>query len=87
MLRKEIDKVQMSQYVGIECNSDEEIYEEADEESYSDDEAFRKVIDYDLDKMFEIVKKRDFSKWSMRTIHNRYAKVSDGDAGRKQISR
>lgn len=87
MLRNEIDKVQISQYVGIECDSDEELNEDTDEESYSDDETLRKVIDYDLDKMFEIVKKRDFNNWAMGTIHHNYKKVSEGDAGRKQISR
>lgn len=88
MLRKEIDKVEMSLYNGLECDSDEETKEdEADDEYFSDTEVTRKVIDYDLDKMFEIITKRDFNKWGMGTIHNRYTKISQGDAGRKQISR
>lgn len=83
-----MDKLEMSQYDGIECDSDEEIQEEeSDAEYYSDDESIRKRVDYDLDKMFEIVKKRDFNKWSMSTIHHKYRQIYDSDAGRKQISR
>lgn len=78
----------MSEFDDIECDSDDEIQEmEPDSEFFSDDEPTRKVIDYDLDKMFEIVKRRDFNKWSMTTIHHIYKKISVGDAGRKQISR
>lgn len=78
----------MSQYVGLECDSDEDIIEdESDAEYFSDDSDTRKTVDYDLDKMFEIVKKRDFNKWSLSTIHNRYTKVSQGEGGRKQFSR
>lgn len=88
LLRKEVDKVQMSQYVGLECDSDEEINEdESNTEYFSDDGATRKTVDYDLDKMFEIVKKRDFNKWSLSTIHHHYTKVSLGENGRKQLSR
>lgn len=88
LLRKEVDKVQMSQYFGLECDSDDEMPEvESDAEYFSDDEVVRQAIDYDIEKMFEIVKKRDFDKWSMSTIHNKYRKVHEGDAGRKQISR
>lgn len=48
LLRKEVDKVRMSQYIGIECDSDEEMTEdETYSEQYSDDEATRKVLDYD----------------------------------------
>lgn len=71
----------MSQYDGIDCDSDEEFPEDDSNPKYfSDDESNRKMVDYDLDKMFEIVSKRDFSKWSMSTIHHRYKKVQDGDA-------
>lgn len=87
LLVKEVDKVQMSQYFGIECDSDDEIKEDSDEEYYSDDEAVRKVIDYNLDTMFEIVNKRDFHHWKLETIRHKWTKISVGDAGRKQISR
>lgn len=89
LLRKEVDKLEMSQYSGLECDSDEEILEDddSDPEYVSDDEVVRKQIDYDLDKMFDIVKKRDFNKWKMSTIHHEFRKVSDGDRGKMQISR
>lgn len=72
LLRKEVDKLQTAQYFGTECDSDAEIEEdESDAEYFSDDEATRhQSIDYDLDKMFEIVKKRDFNHWSLPTIHH-----------------
>lgn len=88
LLRKEIDKVEMSHYFGIECDSDDEVEEdESDAEYFSDDQVLRKTIDYDLEKMFEIIKKRDFNNWSLRTIQNHYTKISDGAAGRMQIMR
>lgn len=88
LLQKEIDKVQMSQYDGIECDSDGDItVEESDEECFSNDESVRQAVDYDLDQMFEIVKKCDFSKWSIGAIHNQYKQIHDGDAGKKEISR
>lgn len=78
----------MSQYIGLECDSDDEIQEDDSEIQYfSDDESTRSVVDYDIEKMFEIVKKRDFSKWSISTIHGRYNKIHLDDAGRKQLSR
>lgn len=87
MLRKEVDKLEIAQYIGIECDSDEEMNEdESDAEYFSDDEA-RKTIDYDLEKMFEIIKKKDFSNWSYSTIHHHYRKIDEGPNGRKQISR
>lgn len=87
MLRREVDKLEMAQYIGIECDSDEEMNEdESDTEYFSDNEA-RKTIDYDLEKMFEIIKKRDFCNWAMKTIHHHYRKIDDGANGRKQISR
>lgn len=88
LLRKEVDKVQMSQYFGVECDSDDEIEEdESDAEYFSDDQIVRKSIDYDLEKMFEIVKKRDFNNWSMETIHHHYKKVSIGSTGKMQLTR
>lgn len=87
-LRKQLDVLQISEFDGIECDSDEEIQEiDSDSEYYSDDETTRNIIDYDLDKMFEIVKLRDFHKWSISSINHRYRKISNGDTGRKQISR
>lgn len=78
----------MSQYLGIECDSDEDIADdESDVDYLSDSETTRKTVDYDLDKMFEIIKKRDFNKWSMTHIHNQFTKIHQGDAGRKQLSR
>lgn len=88
MLQKEIDKVQMSEFIGVECDSDEEeIEDESDVDYQSDSEATRTVVDYDIDKMFEIITKRDFNKWSLSYINNRYRKIQLGDAGRKQLSR
>lgn len=88
MLRKEVDKVQMSQFVGLECDSDEEEQDdESDVDYQSDSESTRSVVDYDIEKMFEIIIKRDFNKWSLSHIHDRYNKIKQGDAGRKQLSR
>lgn len=88
LLRNEIDKVQITRYFGIECDSDEELNEEeSDGEYFSDDEPVKSTIHYDLDTMFEIVKKRDFNKWSIRSIHHRYRQIKEGATGRKQIAR
>lgn len=84
MLRKEVDRVEMSQYFGLECDSDNEIEEdESDAEYFSDDEVIRRPIDYDLEKMFEIIKRRDFHNWSMETINHHFRKITD----RMQITR
>lgn len=78
----------MSQYFGLECDSDDEIEEdESDAECFSDDQIVRKSIDYDLEKMFEIITKRDFKNWSMSTIHHHYKKVSEGSTGKMQLTR
>lgn len=89
LLRKEVDKLQTAQYFGVECDSDLEVEEdESDAEGFSDDEMTRhQTLDYDLEKMFEIVKKRDFNHWSMQTIHHHYRQINDGGQGRTQISR
>jgi len=88
LLRKEVDRVEMFQYFGIECDSDDEIEEdESDAEYFSDDQVVRRAVNYDLEKMFEIIKKRDFNNWSMDTIHNHYTKVDTGNSGRMQLTR
>lgn len=88
LLRREVDKVKMSQYFGLECNSDEEMQkDESDVGYFNEDEVTRNVPDYDPDKMFEIVNKRDFNKWSMKTIHHRYTKIHDESSGNMIISR
>lgn len=89
LLRKEHDKIEMSQYIGLECDSDVDIDEDESDPEYSSDDGgvYGKSLDYDLDKMFEIVSKRDFNKWSMGTIHHRYTKIAQGETDRKQISR
>lgn len=88
VLRNEMDKVHTSQFIGLECDSDEEVLEdESDVDYHSDDDSTRKVVDYDIDKMFQIIKHRDFSKWSMSHIHHVFRKVHEDDAGRKQLSR
>lgn len=89
LLRKEVDKIETAQYFGTECDSDLELEEdESDAECFSDDEVTRhQTINYDLEKMFEIVKKRDFNKWSMQTIHHHYKQISEDSQGRVQISR
>lgn len=90
LLRKEVDKMEWTQYVGVECDSDLELKEdESDAEYFSDDPSDRQhqTINYDLDKMFEIVKKRDFNKWSMPTIHSHFRQIQDGPTGRVQLTR
>lgn len=78
----------MFQYFGTECDSDDEIEEdESDAEYFSDDQVVRKTIDYSLEKMFEIIKKRDFNNWSMGTICHHFTKLSDGSTGRMQLTR
>jgi len=88
LLRKEVDKLEVSEVFGLSCDSDEEEIEDGtDDEYFSDSEVNRSVMDYDIDKMFEIIQKRDFEKWSLGHIHNRYKKVKTGETGRKQLSR
>lgn len=88
LLNKEMDKIEKSQYIGIECDSDEEFQEdESDVDYQSDDASTSKGVDYDIDKMFQIIKYRDFNKWSMSHIHNRFKQIHDGENGRKQLSR
>lgn len=83
-----MDKIHMSQYIGLECDSDDEIeVDDSETEYFSDDESTRSIVDYDIEKMFEIVKKRDFCKWSISAIHGCYRKIHLDDAGRKQLSR
>lgn len=90
LLRKEVDKMEWAQYVGVECDSDLELKEdESDAEYFSDDPSdfLRQPITYDLEKMFEIVKKRDFNKWSLPTIHSHFRHIQDGSTGRSQLTR
>lgn len=89
LLRKEVDRREMSQHDGLGFDSDYEFADnESDDEYQSADENIsREVCTYDIEKMFEIVNKRDFNKWKMNTIHHSYRQVHDGSAGRKQISR
>lgn len=87
MLRKEVDKVEMSQYDGIEYDSDDEFREESDDEYQSDEDIERHICTYDIEKMFEIITKRDFNKWRLATLQHRYKQIKLGEAGRKQLSR
>lgn len=79
----------MRQYFGIECDSDEEMDVQDSDVSvcYSEFAEKRTTIDYDLDKMFEIVEKRDLCNWSMTSINKHYRKIAIGSTGRQQISR
>lgn len=62
-------------------SDEEEVYSETEKES-------RRPLDYDLDKMFEIVQKRENNKWSLQTIKNHYKKISDNPGtARSQIWR
>lgn len=88
MLQDEVNKVEMSQYIGLECDSDEEEMEDGSDTDYSsDDDSTRYVVGYDIDKMFEIINYRDFRQWSVEHIANRFRKIHTGDSGRKQLSR
>lgn len=87
-MQKEIDKQETSYHIGTGFDSDQEIIEDSEDEYNSADEAdMRRSLPYDLDTMFEIIKKRDFHKWSLATIHHRYTKIVDSAGGRTQISR
>lgn len=89
LLRKEIDEVEKSLYFGLDYDSDEEWQgDDDDEECASADEASsRQPVTYDIEKMFEIIQKRDINEWNLKTIHHHYKQIHEGDAGRKQISR
>lgn len=84
-----MDNKEWAAYVGIECDSDLELEEdESDAEGFSEDEALqRQAITYDIEKMDEIIRKRDFNNWSLATIHNRYKQIQDGSTGRSQLTR
>lgn len=79
----------MGQFFGLEHDSDEEMQydDQSDAEYQSDDDTPRTVIDYDIEKMFDIIQKRDFNGWSLKTIHHHYKKIKEGETGRKQLSR
>lgn len=87
LLRKEIKAKEVDDFIGIGYDSDQEIATDSDDEYHSSDEIQeRKRIKYDLDTMYDIIRKRDFNKWKLSTIHNRYKNVSLL-SGRTQISR
>lgn len=88
MLHKETEKSEEANYTEVEINFDQENIDDSDDEAYSEDEATdRKSITYDIEKMFEIIHKRDYNKWSLSHIHNRYPQISSSAYGRTQISR
>lgn len=88
LLKKEIDEKEQHDYAGVHCDSDLEYEDDSDEEYFSDTEVeIRKKLKYDIDTMFEIIYKRDFNKWSLSSIHNRWTQISKEDYGRVQIHR
>lgn len=89
LLRREIDEVEMSQYFGLDYDSDEEWEGGDDDKEYSsaDESTSGHAVTYNIEKMFEIIQKRDFNEWSLPNIHHNYRQIKEGDAGRKQIQR
>lgn len=89
LLCKEIDDKEKEDYTYIDIDSDMEIEEESDDEAYSADEApQRKVISYDIEKMFEIIERRDYHGWAIDTLKNRYRQLSENKSTAKyQIHR
>lgn len=75
--------------IGVDFDSDQEIESDSDDEFHSDTEAQpRLMVNYDIDTMFEIVRKRDFNNWKLCTISNRYKQIStNSSTGRSQITR
>lgn len=68
---------------------DEEIKPDSDDEYSSDEEtASHSQMPYDVDKMFEIIDKRDNHKWSVPKLQHDYTKLlANPDSMRKQLSR
>lgn len=82
----------MSQYAGLDNNSNNEVVEDddTDPESHSADEGnILATMTHDIDKMYKILKKRDFI--SIRghcKNHHHLKQVNfDGNTGRKQLPR
>lgn len=88
LLSHEIQKSEMHDYLNLQLDSDGEMDPDSDPDYQSADEATqRKPLDYDIDAMFEVIKKRDDHHWSLAHIHNRWKKISDDAYGRTQLSR
>lgn len=76
--------------MGLDYDSDlEEIDEDGSDSEYhsADDAVDKSSLKYDLDKMFEIVYKRDYRNWNLKTVHKFYRKITDGPYGRVQMHR
>lgn len=67
MVRKKVNKVHKSQYIGVDSDSD----------NYNDDDNSRKVDDLDIDEMFKFKKSRDLNKRS--TSHKIHQDNADGE--------
>ena len=75
-------------FADVQINFDEEFIDDSADETYSEDEGVeRKRIKYDIDKMFEIIHKRDYRNWSLQSIHHNYTQIASSAYGRTQISR
>lgn len=90
LVRKEIEGREKEDFVTLGIDSDHELDSSDDEDAYhSESEAnYRKTVDYDLDKMFEIIRRRDSNKWSINTLQHRYHKLSANPSTfRSQLTR
>lgn len=90
-MRKEIEERQREEFVALGIDSDHEL-DSSDEEStcYSESEAPASPSDlnYSLDQMFDIIKRRDFNQWSSDTIRHRFKKLSTNPSTfRSQLTR
>lgn len=88
MLQKQMKRREDEDFVEVQIDFDEDYADDSDDETYSEDEGMEvKRMKYDIDKMFEIIHKRDYRNWSLATIHNHYTQISSSAYGRTQISR
>lgn len=91
MLHKEIERKELEDYIGVTQDSDLEYdsHCSSGEDCFSEDEVRRKKeVKYDIDTMFEIIQKRDFRKWSLSTINNKYRQISSlPSTARSQLTR
>lgn len=69
ILENEYEKKEIEDLNGVGFDYDQEIESDSDDGFHSDTELQHTgTLNYDIDTMFEIVRKRDFNNWSLPTI-------------------
>lgn len=88
MLNREIEKCKENDYIGIPSDFDAEKKEDLENEYFIKNVTInRKLLDYNINKMCEIIHKRDFNNWSLTTIHHHYTKIYNNNSGQMQLKR